>query len=401
VRPTTDFLVVGGGIVGLTTALELRRRGLGSVALLEKESELGRHASGRNSGVVHAGIYYAADSLKARLCTEGARRLRDYAGERGLPLRRCGKVIVATSAATAPQIAVLHARGVANGVRVELIGPDDLRRLEPEAVSHGPALHSPDTAITDPGAVMTSLTGDAVAAGVRIERDVTVTALQDDHGLARTTRGEWRYGTLVNCAGLQADRLAHAAGVALDYAILPFRGMYRKLDPNAAARFRGCVYPAPDLRVPFLGVHVTPTVAGGVTLGPTAMPALGRENYRGFAAIEPREALRMAWDLGRMLLLDRHGFRRMAAEESARYLKRGFLRDAQTLAPRLRSRDIGGWVKVGIRAQLIHRQRLELMMDFLVEAGRHSVHVMNAVSPAFTSSLAFAELVVDRAQALG
>jgi L-2-hydroxyglutarate oxidase LhgO len=393
----SDFLVVGGGIVGLSVALELRRRGLGSVTLLEKEAALGLHASGRNSGVLHAGIYYATDSLKARLCAEGARRLREYATDRKLPLRTCGKVIVATSEQTAPQIDMLYRRALDNGVRVERISPDELRRIEPEAVTHGVALHSPDTAITDSRSILQSMSEDAATAGVRIERGVLVMQADDQAGVARTTAGPRPYGILVNCAGLHADRIAHDVGVGLEYSILPFRGMYRKLHAEAAARFRGLVYPAPDLRVPFLGVHITPTVHGDVILGPTALPALGRENYGWINGVRPREAVRMGWDLGRMLILNRHGFRRMVAEEAARYTKPGFLKDTRTLAPRLRGQDVTGWSKVGIRAQLINRERMELVMDFVVEKGTRSVHVMNAVSPAFTSALPFAELVADRA----
>ena len=397
---TVDFLVVGGGIVGVTVALELRRRGLGSVMVVEKEDQIGLHATGRNSGVLHAGIYYEADSLKAKLCAEGARRLRAYATDRGLPLRVCGKVIVATSAETEPQLEMLYRRALANGVNVERISQERLREIEPEAVTHGAALHSPDTAVTDPLAILRSLEEDARALGVLIQKGVEVQDVDETRGTVTTNTGPISYGTLVNCAGLHADRIAHAAGVGENYEILPFKGLYRGLRPEAAARFRGCVYPAPDLRVPFLGVHVTPTVHGKVTLGPTAIPALGRENYGWLRGIAPLEALRMAKDLGVMLGLDRQGFRRMVLEETLRYSKTGFLRDARKLAPALRRGDIAGIAKVGIRAQLLDRSRMRLVMDFVVEPGRRSIHVLNAVSPAFTSSLPFAELLADRIEAL-
>src|SRR5262245_6677231 len=225
----SDFLVIGGGIIGLTIAREVRRRGLGSVTVLEKEPELGRHQSGKNSGVLHAGIYYAADSLKARFCAEGSRRMQAWAQEHGVACRKDGKVIVAARADLVPQLEKLLQRARENGIRAEKISPERLREIEPLAATHDFALWSPDTAVIDSKGVLDALSRELRDAGVTLRLSEKALAVDAARQVVRTARDELGYGHLVNAAGLHADEVAHAMGVGLDLAILPFKGLYRTI----------------------------------------------------------------------------------------------------------------------------------------------------------------------------
>ncbi len=392
--PSFDYLVIGGGIVGLTVAREIAQRGMGSVAVLEKESHLGAHGSGRNSGVIHAGIYYKAHTLRARICRDGARRMREYAEERNLPWKKNGKVIVATAPETVGQIDVLMQRARANGMRVEKVDPHDLHRIEPEARTHQVALYSPDTAVIDPKAVLEEVHSDLTGLRVKVFLGREATGVDETARTVRTTAESVGFGTLINTAGLHADHVARWMGVGHAYQILPFKGLYRALTPDAASRFRGHIYPAPDLRLPFLGVHITPDAYGGVLVGPTAIPAFGRENYGWIKGIEASEGARMLRALGVMLTHNRQGMRGLVRAEVGRYTPAGFLRETNLLAPGLRAADIGGVCKVGLRAQLVDRKTKELVNDYVMERTKHSLHVLNAISPAFTSAFALAEEVV-------
>ena len=390
-----DFLIVGGGIVGLTVALEIARRHMGSVAVLEKEATLGMHASGRNSGVIHAGIYYTPGSLKARLCVSGARRLWDYAEEKKLPHSRIGKVIVTTREEQLPVLEDLLTRAKANDVRVEMVDEKGLSTIEPHARNVGNALYSPDTAVIDPKSVLTALADDIVALGGTIVFCAKVRRVCAEKRLVTTHRDVFQYGHLVNAAGLEADRLAHQMGVGLRYRILPFKGAYKKVSPDSPAQFRGLVYPVPDPELPFLGVHITKNVYGEVFLGPTATPALGRENYEGFSKIDFCRLPANFWYLGYMFVTNRNGFFNLVRSEIAKYSARGFFDEVRKLSPAIRPQDILACDKVGIRAQPFDCSAGRLVMDFLVEKGPSSTHILNAVSPAFTSSLALAEHIVS------
>ncbi len=404
-----DFIIIGGGIVGLTLARELSVRGNKKIAILEKEEKLGVHSSGRNSGVLHAGIYYAADSLKAKVCREGSLRMQEYAKENGIACKKLGKVIVAQREDLAPQIDFLLERSTANGIRVEKIDERQLHELEPYAVTHKHALYSPDTAVIDSKGVLATLEKEIKAAGVEIikgaevialdstAKTITVRAHAGDQGSGQRAGSTYGYGYFFNCAGLHADRIAHYDNVGLKYRILPFKGMYRKLTPESAAKFRSSIYPVPDLNVPFLGVHVTRSVYDEVMVGPTAIPAFGRENYTGFKGITPSDFPTMAWDLLSMMKRNEKGFRKMVYDELGKYREAGYLKCVRELAPTLQSSDITHHGKVGLRPQLIDEEKMKLEMDFIVEKGKNSTHILNAISPAFTSSFAFAKYVLDLA----
>lgn len=392
---TTDFLVVGGGILGLALALELKRRQEdSSVTLLEKEPACGLHASGRNSGVLHAGFYYSADTLKAQLTREGNRRLAAYCSERGLRLDRCGKLIVAKDADDLPGLEELRRRGNANGVPLEVLSVDDIRRLEPLARTYEWALFSPTTATVDPAEVVGSLVRDARAAGIVLLTGVAYQGRGRGRGVL-TSAGTIDAGYVVNAAGLYADRVARDFGFSERYRILPFRGRYLVAPPGGLS-VRTHVYPVPALANPFLGVHVTRCVDGSVKIGPTAAPAFWREHYSGWRNFKLGECLSIAArELG-MLVRDDCGFRRLALAELRAYGRPALLRRAAALVDGVRPARFRRWGSPGIRAQLFDVRERRLEMDFRYEGDDRSFHVLNAVSPAFTCALSLAEHLVQR-----
>ncbi len=386
------ILIVGGGIIGLTLSRELVSAGRSDIVILEKETELGRHASGRNSGVLHAGIYYAPDSLKARSCLAGNRLMRAYCKERGLTVLETGKVIVARTEAEQPTLEELHRRASANGARVEFVDEKQLADIEPSARTVGRALFSRDTAIVDPKAVLRSLRADLEATGrVRIVTGCQFTGLAAP-SVAQTSLGPIAFGRFVNAAGAYCDRVARTFGLARDLRLIPFKGIYRKLRKGASFPVNGNIYPVPDIRNPFLGVHFTRSVAGDVYLGPTAIPALGRENYGLLAGIDSGAPGILLADA--VLFAVNPAFRSVALTEPRKYLPSYFYRDAARLVRSFDPSLFERADKVGIRPQLVDWRTKQLVMDFRVEVADGSVHVLNPISPAFTSSMDLARAIV-------
>jgi L-2-hydroxyglutarate oxidase len=397
VTPATlryDFIIVGAGIVGLTLARELALRKSGRILVLEKEDKVGMHASGRNSGVVHAGIYYAADSLKARFCVEGGRRLLAYVDENKLPILKCGKVIVATKPENVKTLSTLMDRAKNNGVEAKRISLEELKELEPEAKSHEWAIWSPKTAVIDSKAVLLRLTEELKQLGVAVEYNQEVRNISPAEKSLKTGKNTYSYGFLYNTAGVYADRIAHFFGVGRKYRILPFKGLYWKATPEFTGKIKSLIYPAPDIRMPFLGVHITRTVDGKVLFGPTAIPAFGRENYTLLGGLDLLETPQIGWQLLKMLARNPGNFRSYVREEMARYRFKNFYNESKSLVHTLKPSDIGEFYKVGIRAQLMDLERGQLEMDFILEKGPDSLHVLNAISPAFTSAFAFAPHLV-------
>jgi L-2-hydroxyglutarate oxidase len=378
-----DLAVVGGGILGLAVARELtaRRPGLDAV-VLEREPEIGLHQTGRNSGVVHAGIYYAPGSLKAKLCVSGARRLYDYCAERGIHHERCGKLIVARNEGELAGLDELERRGRENGVPgLRRLGAAELTELEPHARGVA-ALHSPDTGIVDFRAVARAYAADLGERGTPVVTGCGVEQLEQRgerlalaHG-----QGETRARFAVLCAGAAADRLAVSAGAPADPRIVPFRGAYLKLRPERRELVRGLIYPVPDPRLPFLGVHLSRHVDGEVSLGPTALLA---PRARSLAWPGTWRMARRFWRTGMSEL--RHAVSPASlAREAAEYV------------PELEGSDLEPYF-TGVRAQALWRDG-GLLDDFLVHESPRALHVRNAPSPAATSSLALAELIADRAE---
>lgn len=389
---TADVLIVGAGIIGLTLARRLVMAGCDNVVIVEKERAPGMHASGRNSGVLHAGIYYDPGSMKARSCLHGNFLMREYCREKGLPILETGKVIVARDEGEIPVLRELERRATANGAKVEMIDEGQLAGIEPNARTAGVALFSHYTACVDPGAVLESLRNDLDAGGkATLLTGCLFTGVKGSR-TAVTSRGRIPFRKFVNASGAHCDRIAHLFGIGRQYRLIPFKGIYRKLRKELSHTVRGNIYPVPDIRNPFLGVHFSRNVHGEVILGPTAIPAFGRENY-GYVSGIDREGLSIA--LSDAILFFRNPkFRKVALTEPRKFLSRAFFRDAARLVKDLSPSDIEPSEKVGIRAQLVDWRTKELVGDFRVIADGDAVHILNPISPAFTSSMDIAETLV-------
>lgn len=395
--PRFDFLIIGGGIVGFCVARTLRRRFPdATLCLIEKEATPGAHASGRNSGVLHAGFYYTADSLKARFCREGNFALREYIRSRGLPINPCGKLVVAKDEQEVPRLEELLRRGGVNGVELVMLDEAQARRIEPRVRTHKHAIWSPNTATANPLQVIDAMRKDAEAEGIVVRSGTRYEARTGD--LVETSRGPISAGYVVNCAGLHADRVAADFGFSKDFRILPFKGLYLYSSEPPGA-FRTNIYPVPDLRNPFLGVHFTVTVDGHAKIGPTAIPAFWREQYGAFDRFNPLEFVEIVWrDLG-LFASAGFDFRRLAVEELRKYSRRHLVSLASRLADNVRPDAYTEWGRTGIRAQLINIRTRKLEMDFVLEGDNQSFHVLNAVSPAWTCSIPFAAHIVDQIEA--
>ncbi len=395
-RADYEFAIVGGGIVGLASALSLtERRPNASIVLFEREPALARHQTGRNSGVIHAGLYYAAGSLKARLCREGRRLLMAFADARSIPYDVNGKLVVARDRSELERLSELERRGNANGLDgLRRIGSSEIAELEPH-VTGFEALVVPETASIDYSLVAQGLGEELAARGVDIrlgERVVGIDAGADPCRV-RSERSSISATSVLTCGGVQADRLASLTGApSRETRIVPFRGDYYRLSPSAAALVRGHVYPVPDPTFPFLGVHFSRRIDGEVWAGPNAVPAFARLGY-GRLSFSPRDTFDAASFPGTWRLARRY-WRTGVAEMWRDVRKRAALKEMQRYVPELRIDDIEPG-RSGIRAQLLGRDG-SLVDDFTVVGSGRVTHILNAPSPAATASLAIGELVADR-----
>jgi len=391
-----DFAVVGGGIVGLSTARALLDRYPGAgVVVLEKEAGWARHQTGHNSGVIHSGVYYKPGSMKARFSKEGGERLVEFCREQGILHEICGKVIVATEPDEMPRLRNIYERGKQNGIEVQKIGPEELEKLEPHATGIA-ALKVPSTGIVDFVGV-TEAFGRIVAEGggeLRTGTEVTGISDSEDAVEVRTSTGEsFRARALVNCAGLHSDRVAALVGIEAGVKIVPFRGEYYDLAPGRHHLVKNLIYPVPDPSFPFLGVHFTRKVGGGVEAGPNAVLGLAREGYK-------KTDLRVR-DLAEVLAYPAFwrlvaGNWKTGAGEALRSIsKRAFVRGLKRLVPEVEDEDLVP-TEAGVRAQALARDG-SLVDDFFIVEGRRSVHVLNAPSPAATACIPIGEAITDRA----
>ncbi len=391
---TTEIMICGAGIVGLTLARELLARGHKDILIIDKEDEVAKHASGRNSGVLHAGIYYAPGSLRAQSCLSGNFKMKAYCKEKGLPLLETGKVIVAKNESEISTLHELYTRATANGAKVELIDEEKLSQIEPNAKTCKEALFSHYTAVVDPRAVMKSLYNDLLQSGKVTFMLGTSFITTKNNNLIVTDKGEISCGLFINAAGAYSDQVARPFGFGEGYQLIPFKGIYKKLKKNKADIIKGSIYPVPNIKNPFLGIHFTRGATGDVYLGPTAIPAFGRENYGILAGLDSEAFSIILRDA--VLFMKNQKFRSIAFEEPRKYFFKCFFNDAKELVKELSPDDIESTPKVGIRPQLVDIKRNELVMDFLIESDNKSVHVLNAISPAFTGSMFFAEMIVDK-----
>lgn len=393
-----DYLIIGAGIVGLSIARELKLRHPGAqIIVIEKELSPGLHSSGRNSGVLHSGIYYPPESLKAKVCRQGSIEMAAYHEEHGLRLDRRGKLLVATREEDIPQLDLLAGRAAQNNVTAEKLGYDALSNLEPEVRLVGDyALWVPSAAVGSPAQVMKTIMEEIQRLGISLQCASYVSRVEvKERRAILSNNTSVSYGHVINAAGLFADKVAQLFGIGDRYTLLPFKGLYWKLDPSSGIKINHLVYPVPDLRVPFLGVHTTTTTDGITYFGPTAVPAFGRENYHGLKGVTTSEAARISYLLSKQFFYNRDGFRHLTLYEGRRYFKPWFVEAARSIIPRLRSADLVSTEKVGIRAQILDKKSGRLVTDFLVECGEHSTHILNAISPAWTSAFPFARFVCD------
>jgi L-2-hydroxyglutarate oxidase len=381
------YVIIGGGIVGLAVAhrLVLDRPGA-TVTVVEKEPGFGLHQTGHNSGVIHAGVYYRPGSLKAKLCRDGSASMVRFCTEYGIPVEVCGKLIVATAADEVPRLHALHERSLANGLPVRLITAEEAREYEPHLVCVE-AMHVASTGIVDFRAVCDRLAKLLADAGAHLRTGERVVGLRDT--VVVTTAGEIPADVVVNCAGLHADRIAGLAGVDVPARIVPFRGEYHELRPERRYLVKGLIYPVPDPALPFLGVHLTRMIDGSVHAGPNAVLALAREGYR-WSAFDLRDALDAAAYPGLWRLARRH--LRYGVSEVARSLsKRRFAASLARLVPEICEDDLLP-AAAGVRAQAVAPDG-GLVDDFLIVRHGAQVHVLNAPSPAATSSLEIARYI--------
>lgn len=390
-----DYLIVGAGIVGLTVAYGLRARfPTARIGIMDKETHAGAHASGRNSGVLHSGIYYGSDTRKAKVCASGAQLMMRFAKEHAIPYAKSGKVIIALADEELPTIERLLRNARENGIRAQRIDDKELHDIEPYAAPAAAAIFSPDTAVIDSRAVVNRLVTLLEQQGIRFLWRHSFRGIGKRRTVV-TTQGNVSYGHLFNCAGAYADVVARYFGLAGDYALVPFKGIYWTLRPEARRLVRANIYPVPDVSLPFLGVHLTRVISGDVYVGPTAIPALGRENYGLIRGIRPREALGIVWRLATMYVRNPHNFRHLVHAEVSKYSKRQFFMATQRLLPALTPQDMRPTPKSGIRPQLVNLRDGTWEMDYIIQRADHSTHVLNAISPAFTSSFAFAEMIIN------
>jgi L-2-hydroxyglutarate oxidase len=393
---TADTLIIGAGIIGLTLAYTLKKKYPDlDIIILEKETEVAKHGSGRNSGVIHAGFYYTPDSLKAKLTALGNQKMKAFCCEHSIPMRECGKVVIAQNETEQAGIHELHRRGGANGVRTQIINKQELAEIEPNAKTCEIALFSPDTASVNPVNVCLKLKDLLIAEGVQfllgeayVKRSKKNTILTSKNNLIQATK-------IINSGGLYADKIARDFGLSQHYTILPFKGIYLKYTLEDQP-LRTHVYPVPNLNNPFLGVHFTLTVDGDLKIGPTAIPAFWRENYQKLQGFDLRECTAILALETRLWCSNAFQFRALAREEMRKYNKHYLVSEALKMVKSIRADGFQHWSTPGIRAQLLDKRDFKLVQDFVVEENEESLHILNAVSPAFTGSFAFAEWCVEK-----
>jgi len=395
---TSDFLVLGGGIIGLSIARELKKRyPESSITILEKEVKCGLHASGRNSGVLHAGFYYTADSLKARFTRLGNQQLTEYCNSNNIPLKDCGKLVVATKPEDISQLDELLLRAKNNNVLLYDITEKEAQEIEPRVKTLGRALFSPTTSSVDPSQVIQVLTKEVLGLGIQIDNNTRF--LKKKNQIVQTNKRNYESKYIVNVGGLYADSIARKFGFSKNYCILPFKGLYLySEEPTGSLKTH--IYPVPDLRNPFLGVHFTVMANGMSKIGPTAIPALWREQYTGMNNFCFNEFVELAFRQTALFFHSNFDFKRLAWQEIRKYSRTHLVNLASSLLEEVKVSNFKKWGKPGIRAQLLNIKENTLEMDFIVEGDHQSLHVLNAVSPAFTCAFPFADYVCDQIEQL-
>lgn len=396
---TCDFLIIGGGIIGLNLGRCLKKTFPDTkVIVLEKENSCGSHASGRNSGVLHAGFYYTPDSLKAKFTRLGNEMLTEYCEQKKLSIHKCGKLVVAKNANDISSLDKLMRRGRSNGVILYEVTEKEAQQIEPRVITYQKAIFSPTTASINPAQIIESMKCDAQNEGIEIHCGVQYLK-KTSNNTVHTSGGKYQAAYIVNAAGLYADKIAKDFNFSKNYHILPFKGIYLySNEPPFAMKTH--VYPVPDLKNPFLGVHFTITVDGKIKIGPTAIPAFWREQYGLFERFKLDEFLEiLARQIG-LFLSSKFDFKKLTLEEIKKYSRSYLVQLSGSLVKGVKKETFMKFGIPGIRAQLLNIKEKKLEMDFILEGDEKSMHVLNAVSPGFTSSLPFSQFVCEKIQKL-
>ncbi len=393
-KSKVDVLIIGAGVVGLSTGIALlQSRPNLEVVIAEKEQGIAKHASGRNSGVIHAGFYYSPDSLKARFCRDGNFELRKLAKKYGIPVKDVGKIVVTRNEDEDSRLSTLFDRGIANGVELEIHPEEKLKDFEPLAITHNRFMWSPNTGISDSIAIVKAMRDEFYSLGGVIEFDSKI-KIVESKGEVIDANKEFIFKHVVNAAGAQADRISRAVGVGSEYAMLPFMGVYRATSEKNLPLKR-LVYPVPHPINPFLGVHFTLTIDGKVKIGPTAIPIAGREQYsftEGWSGSDITQALK---GMKSLVTGDSHDFGAILKSEWPKIIQRLLIKESTELVPS--AIGVREWHRKppGIRAQLVHLPTGKLEQDFIVTSQANATHILNAVSPGWTSSIPFGRHVAE------
>jgi len=390
-------LSVAKNILDATSQKEFR------IAIVEKEASTGIHSSGRNSGVLHAGLYYPPDSIKAKICVKGKKRLEKWILDNRLNYNKCGKLIVAQDSHLDSQLEVIANRGIRNGANVQILNKQEFKAKLPLARSaSGRAVWTPDTAVVDPKQVISTLTKEVVTKGVDLYTGANNWNIDIEKKRINLQKEvSIKFGYLINCAGIHAKEIAKRYGIGQEFSVMPFKGLYWKIKPNSSTSIGANLYPVPDLEVPFLGVHFTPNSDNSsISIGPTATLAAGKESYQGFECLEPLQLANSLTILLKQYAFNEGNIRKYMHEQAFLWIKEKMMLEAKKLVPSLNIEDVEISSKVGIRSQLFNHKKNQLENDFIYRKTDSSLHVMNAISPAFTASFELADLIIAESNLL-
>lgn len=402
-RSQYDFIILGAGMVGLSIAKQLLNRYPSrTIAVIDKENSIGLHNSGRNSGVLHAGIYYKPDSLKARVCVNGARRLKKWITDRNLPLYQCGKIVIPTSNEEDSLLELLVNRGIQNGASVDIVDHKILNDYAPCARSAtNRVLFTPDTCVTNPKLVLQSIV-DYLSSHSNLSFYLNQNRYvinRKAKSLTLSSGSELSYGFLINASGIHALDIAKSFSIGSHYKVLPFKGNYWQLKQPSKFNIKSNLYPVPDLNVPFLGIHFTPSVdQQSIYIGPTATPALGLENYKPTEKIDIQTAFSSFSTLAAQYITNSGNMRRYVNDQSFMWSKFFAIRHMSRMIPSITISDIVFSPKVGIRPQLYDVSQRRLEDDLVSIRGESSIHILNAISPAFTASFELADYIISTSE---
>lgn len=391
-KNNSKVVIIGGGILGLTIARQLLKDYHGiSVSILEKESSLGVHASGRNSGVLHTGIYYPSNTMKAKFCKNGADAMFEYAQNNGVSVKKSGKVIIATSQEEIPQLDKLMENSKNSGIAAERIVGQGISDIEPLANNEYEGIYCKDTAVIDSKGLLKKLEEEVIALGAKIIFSQKVVSVSLKERYLYSENDRYNFDFVINASGSHADAIAKLFGIGNEFILIPFKGIYYKLKDHFASNLKGSIYPVPNPNLPFLGIHFTKNIFGDTYIGPTAIPALGRENYSLLKGLNLIESSSVLFYLSKLFINNNQNFRSLVLTEFPHLFKYGFFDSAKKLITKLNPTLIEKSPKVGIRPQLFNKKSNTLEMDFLFKIDDISLHLLNSISPAWTSSFAVAE----------